>query len=124
MSDLPENLVCWTEIPVTDLDAARAFYAHVLKVDLKITDGGPNPIVDLPAGPSGKGVAGHLYPGTPSRNGPTIHFIAPDSLDATRARITAAGGAAVSPDITIPPGTFFYARDLDGNSIGFFNYNS
>ncbi len=123
MSDTPRNLVCWTEIPVSDLDAARAFYAHVLKVELKITDGGPNPIVDLPTGPTGTGVSGHLYPGKPSGDGPTIHFVAPDSLDAVRARVVSGGGTVVSPDITIPPGTFFYAQDPDGNSIGFFNYN-
>jgi predicted enzyme related to lactoylglutathione lyase len=31
-----------------------------------------------------------------------------------------AGGTAISPDIEIPPGKFFYAKDLDGNSIGLF----
>ncbi len=32
----------------------------------------------------------------------------------------AAGGTVVSDVISIPPGRFIYAKDLDGNSVGFF----
>jgi hypothetical protein len=61
-------------------------------------------------------------PGTPSENGPTIHLVVPDTLDAARARLTGRrhGWCRLSPDIEIPPGKFFYAKDLDGNSIGLF----
>jgi hypothetical protein len=71
-----------------------------------------------------RGVSGHLYPGTPSENGPTIHLVVPDTLEAARSRLTAAGGTAISPDIEIPAGRFFYARDPDGNSIGLFQMAS
>jgi predicted enzyme related to lactoylglutathione lyase len=46
--------------------------------------------------------------------------VVPDTLDAARKRLVAAGGTALSPDIAIPAGKFFYAKDLDGNSIGLF----
>lgn len=68
------------------------------------------------------GVSGHLYPGKPAftGTGPTIHFAAPDSLAVTAERVRQAGGEVVSDPIEIPSGSFFYATDPDGNSIGFF----
>jgi hypothetical protein len=115
-----KNCGCWFEIPVSDLEAARTFYGAVLQQPLKIEDGGPNPVVMLPFDDDTPGIGGHLYPGTPSRDGATIHLVVSDSLDAARARIEAAGGSVESPDIQIPPGHFFYARDPDGNSLGMF----
>jgi len=122
MSDTPQNSGCWFEIAVSDLDASRAFYASVLGQDLSIDNSGPNPMVMLSFNDNTPGIGGHLYPGKPSREGTTIHLIVSDDLDSARARITAAGGEVESPDIQIPPGAFFYARDLDGNSLGMFKF--
>lgn len=122
MSNATQNIGCWFEIAVSDLEAARTFYGAVLQQDLAITeDAGPNPVVFFPYNDSLPGVGGHLYPGTPARDGATIHLAVPPGLDAARARIEAAGGTVESPDIPIPAGSFFYARDPDGNSIGLFN---
>jgi biotin operon repressor len=57
-------------------------------MDLSIDTSGPNPMVVFPTADAGQGVSGHLYPGTPSENGPTIHLVVPDTLDAARARLT------------------------------------
>ena len=118
------HAVCWTEIPVIDLEKGKAFYDAVLQIDMKITDGGPNKIADFPTADEG-GVAGHLYPGKPAPKGTgnTIHLTVTDPLEVVMERVTKAGGEVLSPAITIPPGKFFYAHDIDGNSIGFFNYN-
>lgn len=118
---MTENTCVWFEIPVTDLDRARAFYGTVLGRDLARINEGPNPMVpftDL----SDAGVSGHLYPGAPAKAGagPTIHLAAPDTLEKTADRVRAAGGTVVSDPIEIPAGAFFYAADPDGNSIGFF----
>ncbi len=123
MSNPAQNCACWFEIAVSDLDASMAFYASVLQHDLSIDTNGPNPMVMLPFNDDTQGIGGHLYPGKPSREGSTIHLVVNDSLDAARARIIAAGGAVESPDIQIPPGHFFYARDIDGNSLGMFKFN-
>ena len=120
MSYAPAHFACWFEIPVTDIDASMKFYGDVFKMDLSIDTSGPNPMVVFPTADASQGVSGHLYPGTPSENGPTIHLVVPDTLDAARARVIEAGGTALSPDIDIPFGKFFYAKDLDGNSIGLF----
>ena len=120
MSYAPAHFACWFEIPVTDIDASMKFYGDVFKMDLSIDTSGPNPMVVFPTADASQGVSGHLYPGTPSENGPTIHLVVPDTLDEARARVIDAGGTALSPDIDIPFGKFFYAKDLDGNSIGLF----
>jgi len=124
MTFTPNHFACWFEIPVTDLEASRDFYAKVFDMELKIEDGGPNDLVMFPVGDEEGGVSGHLYPGTPSENGPTIHLVVPDSLEAARPRLEAAGGKVESENIEIPAGHFCYARDLDGNSIGLFEFKS
>lgn len=120
MAYIPQHFACWFEIPVRDLDAAMAFYGTVFDMDLRIDTTGPNPMVMFPTKDEMTGVSGHLYPGTPSENGPTIHLVVPDTLKAARQRVLDAGGKVEGPEITVPAGTFVYARDLDGNSIGLF----
>lgn len=124
MTHKPNHFACWFEIPVSDLEASRAFYAKVFDMELTIEDGGPNPLVMFPVSDGDGGVSGHLYPGTPSENGPTIHLVVPDNLAAARTRVEAAGGKVESENIEIPAGHFCYARDRDGNSIGLFQFNS
>jgi predicted enzyme related to lactoylglutathione lyase len=118
----PTHFACWFEIPVTDLERARGFYAEVFGMELSVTNPGPNDMVDFPTATPGQGISGHLYPGKPAGDGsgPTIHLVVPDSLKETAARWTKAGGTILGPEIEIPPGTFQYALDLDGNSIGLF----
>ena len=115
------NIGCWFEIPVSNLQKAQQFYASVFGLELDVTLMGPNEVVMLSNVPGGSGIGGHLYEGKPAQTGSTIHLIAPEGLDAARARVEKAGGSVESPDITVPVGRFFYAKDPDGNSIGVFN---
>lgn len=116
--------LAWFEIPVTDLERSMAFYAAVTGQELTMEEGGPNPMAAF-AYADGT-VGGHLYPGTPAAGGagPTIHLIVPGSVEEAAARCSAEGGSLVGPVITIPPGRFQYATDLDGNSIGLFQPNA
>lgn len=115
------NTCVWFEIPASDLERARGFYAAVLGRDLSVVDGGPNPIVPL-TNMADAGVSGHLYPGTPPAPGagPTIHIAAPADLDTTADRVRQAGGTVHGDPVEIPSGRFIYATDPDGNSLGFF----
>ena len=61
MTDMPT--VVWTEIPVTDLDAATAFYSDVFGWKMLRNEDGPNQIVNFTGDMSG--VSGHLYPAGP-----------------------------------------------------------
>ncbi|PYG34385.1 VOC family protein [Pelagimonas varians] len=120
----PENFLVWGELPVTDMTRAIAFYQAVTEANLTVDNNGPNPMaVFLPKNPK-QGVALNLYPGTPAPkgSGPTLHLSAPRSLENTMQRVRDAGGEVVSEPISLPAGRFFYALDLDGNSVGFFEH--
>ena len=121
MPTKPQNVAVWFEIPVSNLDRAVAFYNKILDQEMVIDHSGPNPIAVFAYDDAdGTGTGGHVYPGNPSENGPTVHLAAPVSLADMRERIFNAGGKVESDDIPLPAGAFFYARDLDGNSIGVF----
>ncbi|MCB1496115.1 MAG: VOC family protein [Bauldia sp.] len=117
----PPNVAVWFEIPVTDMERAKAFYNTVLQTELRDDNTGPNPMAIFPAAEN-SGVAGHLYPGKPSSadSGNTIHLAAPDPLEDALVRVRENGGAVLSEVITIPAGRFAYCRDPDGNSVGLF----
>ncbi|MBC2778181.1 VOC family protein [Parasphingopyxis marina] len=121
MTERHPNRIAWVEIPATDLDRAAAFYKTVIGEKLTRDDTGPNPMAILPY-PGGNGASGHLYPGTPAKNGEgtTVHVAVDAELDDVMARVGEGGGEIASDVITIPSGSFFYAIDTEGNSVGFF----
>ena len=122
MSTARKDAIVWTEIPVTDLEAARTFYNTVLSTEMKDMDMGPDKTLVFPYDGE-NGVAGHLYVGKPATagSGPTIHLALPDAVEEGMKRVEAAGGKVVSPVIEIPAGRFAYCTDPDGNSIGLFS---
>ena len=122
MPTKPQTVAVWFEIPVSNLDRAVAFYNKILDQEMVIDHSmGPNPIAMFAYDDAdGTGTGGHVYPGNHSENGPTVHLSAPVSLADMRERIFDAGGKVESDDIPLPSGAFFYARDLDGNSIGLY----
>ncbi len=120
MTYKPEHPVVWTEIPVTDMDAATEFYRKAMDYEITVDTAGPNP-VGMIAASGQQGVSGHLYPGKPGKGaGPTLHLAVPGTLEEAMDKWVAAGGTRVSDPIRIPPGRFAYAEDPDGNSIGLF----
>ncbi|MEM0947601.1 MAG: VOC family protein [Pseudomonadota bacterium] len=117
--DTASPVVVWTEIPVTDMERAVAFYDAVFGWQMKIDETGPNPMATFAN--STAGVGGHLYPGVPaSAAGPTVHIAVPDRLEAAMDRCRNSGGILHGSIIPIPFGRFVYATDPDGNSIGLF----
>jgi len=125
MSYKPKNTTVWIEIPVTDMEKSMAFYTEVTGVELVLDNSGPNPMAIFQPEDMSVGTAGHLYPGIPAAagTGPTVHLAAEGKLEDTMERVKSAGGTVVSPPISIPPGRFAYCHDLDGNSIGVFEYS-
>lgn len=124
MKTKPTNAMVWFEIPVTDMARAKAFYERVLDTELVDDTSGPNPMAVFPTSDPKTGLAGHLYPGQPAANGgATVHLLVPKPLTAAVERVRQAGGEVLSEPITIPPGSFVYCKDPDGNSIGLFEYS-
>ena len=114
-----QSIVVWSEIPVSDMKKAVAFYNEVFDWQMTIDESGPNPMAIL--GGNMDTAGGHLYPGTPaSGNGPTVHIAVSDRLEDATIRCRKAGGTVIGDIVTIPPGRFVYANDPDGNSIGLF----
>ncbi len=122
MSYTPKDFLVWGELPVSDLDKAIAFYSEVTRAELHAETSSPNPMVVFKPAEVATGVALHLYPGMPAKDGsgPTLHLAAQGVLEDTMKRVEQAGGKVVSDPIPIPAGRFFYATDPDGNSVGFF----
>lgn len=118
----PENIVVWTEIPVTNLAAAQRFYETLLETEMTLNTAEGFAMVDFKPTGAKPGVAGHLYLGTPAPrgSGPTVHLAVMGTVEAALERCLAAGGTVKSPVITIPPGRFAKVEDPDGNSIGLF----
>ena len=69
---------------------------------------------------------GHLYSGRPATdgNGMTAHLAVADELEAAMARVRTGGGEVVSGVVDIPVGSFFYAKDTEGNSLGVFRFRN
>lgn len=115
-----QTIIAWSEIPVTDMDSAVAFYNTVFGYEMTVdTTAGPIPMAVLGNAMTAGGA--HLYPGKPAADGGnTVHITLPDSLEAGADRLRAAGGEVLSQPVEIPAGRFVYAKDPDGNSIGLF----
>lgn len=121
MTDLSPNRLVWAEIPVADMERAKAFYETVLEEPLTMNTVGPDPMAMLPY-PGITGAAGHLYPGKPAKDGEgiTAHIRVHSDLTSAKDRVEQGGGKVISDNITIPAGSFFYAIDTEGNSLGIF----
>jgi predicted enzyme related to lactoylglutathione lyase len=123
MTYTPRNSTVWTEIPVTDLDQAVAFYSAATGMRILVqTDMGPAPIAVFQPEDISVGTSGHLYVGTPAKDGagPTVHLAAEGRVEDTIDRVKAAGGSVISDIVAIPEGRFVYCQDPDGNSVSFF----
>jgi predicted enzyme related to lactoylglutathione lyase len=125
MSDAVHGQIVFTEIPAADPERACNFYEILLQGRLIRDDNGPNPIWMLPHPEKGHAV-GHIYPGKSAKDGEgmTAHFAVPDLLSDAMERVRRGGGEVMSEVIDIPIGSFFYAKDTEGNSLGLFKYKN
>jgi len=114
-----QNTICWTDIPVLDLDRAIAFYSAVLGAEV-IKEGGPGFSFGLlPHGDNN--VSGCLYVGEndkPSATGPLLYLNAAGRLDDAIAAVTAHGGVVVQEKTKIGPHGFRAVfLDTEGNRL-------
>lgn len=123
MTKAIENRLVWTEIPATDLKRAANFYETILEAPVTENNAGPQTMMMLPyAGGAVTGTSGHVYEGSPATagDGITAHLAVNGELDDAMERVKKGGGEVVSEVIFIPAGSFFYAKDTEGNSLGIF----
>lgn len=117
----PKNPVGWFEIPVTDMDRAKAFYGHLFDIKLEDLQMGPISMACFPMHKEGIGAAGCLAQGDgyePSLAGVLVYFSAPD-LDAAATKVKEKGGRVLAEKYPIGEhGFVVLAQDSEGNRIG------
>jgi hypothetical protein len=111
--------LCWTDIPVIDLDRAIAFYAAVLGAPVTRETGGLG--VEFGLLPHDDNTSGCLTVGgdnQPSLNGPLIYLSVDGRLDAAVAAVLANNGIVQQAPHQIGPyGYRAVVIDSEGNRI-------
>jgi predicted enzyme related to lactoylglutathione lyase len=115
-----KNPVNSSEIPVDDLDRAVRFYEVVFSFTLERAEVDGNEMAWFPTHDGAPGISGALAKGesyTPSINGTRIYFIV-DDIDATLAKVHAAGGKTMYPKTSVGElGWVAEFEDCEGNRI-------
>jgi predicted enzyme related to lactoylglutathione lyase len=116
-----KNAVVWSEIAVSDLERATAFYEKLLDGKLKPDTFGPFRIACFPYAPEGVGgclVHGEGY--EPSPKGTVTYLAATPHIDAALERARAAGAKVLMPKTALPgeQGYIAHIADCEGNRIG------
>jgi uncharacterized protein len=114
------NPVNWFEIPAKDLNRAKAFYEHVLGVELSVNDMGPLKMAWFPMGRDQPGAAGTLVQAegyVPSRTGTVVYFSVPD-IEAALKRAAEKGGSVLMAKNSIGEYGFIgQFEDREGNRV-------
>ncbi len=120
------NALNWFEIPVADMDRAKAFYSTVLDVELQSplsledTKG-----VNMSFLPAEQGVGGALCQSeewgyVPSQTGSIVYLNGGEDLSVPLGRVEAAGGKVLAEKMGIGENGFIaFFLDTEGNKVGF-----
>jgi len=117
------NVVVWADIPVLDIDRARAFYAHVLGSPVEYMPGTTEvAILKSPGETDPMDVSADLAlsQSTPSTtHGTTIYLGAMGDIDGMVARAVEAGGSILAEKAFMDMvGWIAFIQDSEGNRIG------
>ncbi len=112
----------WFEIPATDFERAKTFYAKVL--DVQIHDDPDRKYAYFPSDPNKDGFGGAIARGEnylPSMTGTTVYLNGGNDLSVPLGRVESAGGTVILPKTAIGENRGFIAlfMDTEGNKIGF-----
>jgi uncharacterized protein len=114
------NIICWTDIPVTNLDRAIKFYSAVLKAEVKKESMGPNFEFGLlpHAKESVSGCLTTAKDNQPSQNGPLVYLSVDGRIDDAITQAREHGGKIVKEKEQIGPYGFrAVIVDCEGNRI-------
>lgn len=108
------HAIDYIEFNVSDLDAAKAFYAAAF--DWRFNDYGPE-YAGIRAADGDGEVGGLNAMVAPVRGGPLVLLWSAD-LGASAAAVVAAGGAVTAGPFAFPGGRRFHFTDPSGNELG------
>jgi predicted enzyme related to lactoylglutathione lyase len=124
--DHQSHAISWFEIPVLDMERAKAFYEAIFAVSLKTMHINESDLAIFPHAPGM--VGGALVKEKilePCKNGAVLYLNADPDLQVVLNRLEKAGGELLTPKMPIGDGMGFiaYFRDTEGNSIGLHSDN-
>lgn len=115
------NTLNWFEIPATDFERAKTFYAKVL--DVQIHDDPNRKYAYLPSDAENGAFGGAIGFGenfVPSMTGTTIYLDGGNDLAVPLGRVESAGGTVILPKTSIGINGFIALFiDTEGNKVGF-----
>jgi predicted enzyme related to lactoylglutathione lyase len=116
---MSRNILCWTDIPVTDLDRAIAFYSAVLAEPVVKQGGEGWEMGLLPhAGEGASGCLSAMEENQPTQTGPLIYLSVSGRLDAAIAAVSENGGSILQEKHQIGPyGYRAVIVDSEGNRL-------
>ena len=122
-----KNAINWFEIPVTDFDRAKSFYATIF--DGEITEM-PMPNAKygvLPYDQASEGVGGAIIQADglqPSQGGSNLYLNGGEDLSVVLSRVETAGGKVVLPKTNIGDNGFMASFiDSEGNRLSLHSFN-
>ena len=115
------NPVGWFEIPVSDMDRAKAFYGKIFEIEFHLMEAGGAKMALFPDGGRSYGAPGSLmqYDSyVPSHEGTLVYFSCEDVQNELN-RIEDAGGKILRPKTQISPEHGYMAvfEDTEGNRV-------
>lgn len=118
---MKHNMVSWFEIPVNDMDRAKAFYEAIFEIKIDIQDFGGTLMGWFPFEENNAGAAGTLIKQesyVPSQEGTLVYFNCDDVANEI-SRVEAAGGKTVQSKTEISPEHGYMAIfiDTEGNRV-------
>ncbi|HLT54135.1 MAG TPA: VOC family protein [Flavobacteriaceae bacterium] len=124
---MEHNMVGWFEIPVDNMDRAKAFYETVFKVDIQLVDFGSMLMGWFPDRGNVPGAQGTLIKQEsyiPSQEGTLVYFIS-NNVQEELDRVEAAGGKIYQPKTQISPEHGYMAVfiDTEGNRVALHSRN-
>ncbi len=116
-----KNAISWFEIPATNYERAKKFYATMLGVEITDMHMPDVKYGMFPYDNDNNGVGGgivEMQGATPSAEGVTIYLNGGDDLSAPLARVEAAGGKIIMPKTDIGENGFMAQLiDTEGNRV-------
>lgn len=113
------SAVNWFDIPVTDMNRAKAFYSTLLggELTMRTFEAGAMAVLPYQDGVGGALMQGDDY--TPSRQGSIIYLNGGDDLSVSLGKVEAAGGKVLTDKMSIGEDGFIaFFLDTEGNKVG------
>ncbi|MCO4822303.1 MAG: VOC family protein [Flavobacteriaceae bacterium] len=119
---MEQNMIGWFEIPVTNMDRAKAFYETVFNIKIQVQDFGGTlmgwfPFAENKGGASGSLIKNKAYQPSDTK-GVLIYFSSAD-VAIEMSRVEAAGGKMLQDKTQISPDIGYMALfvDTEGNRL-------